>query len=409
MSEATLLTGEPATDTATTDADTADAVTALADWIAREQLATPVFGLVTHAVQPGVDRLRTELRARISYATKANAHPVLVQKLAGLVEEFNVTNLDHLDQLLAMGIEPNRIAWLHPILTPTLVDAVYGRGVRRFVIDDQAGLDRLTGRRDVRLTLRVRPPDLGESARSVARFGNTEDVLLEVGRAADAAGFDIEAVSFFVGTHGDGMGAGTPYRGSIEAAGRLRRRLAQDSIVVGTVNIGGGFPGSRRTLHTDHPNFFTGIRTALNEEFPEGVDVLCEPGRFFAEPSLVLVSRVLAARHVAGHNLVYLDSGAYNGLFEQSIIDAEDPLAMWTADRDAPRDVTRLLGPVMDSFDVVRKDRRLPRVRTDELVAFPNVGAYALGYTVGCEGTRPAEVRSLPDDLSIALSGRWFP
>jgi len=108
-------------------------------------------------------------------------------------------------------------------------------------------------------------------------------------------------------------------------------------------------------------------------------------------------------------NLTYLDTGAYNGLFEQSIIDPEAEMSMWTIDQSADRMPSELLGPVMDSFDVIRKGYRIPRLHDGEYVAFPGVGAYSTSYSVHCEGLQAPQVRPLPDEISLAIAGQWYP
>jgi diaminopimelate decarboxylase len=281
--------------------------------------------------------------------------------------------------------------------------------VRRFVVDDRRGLDLLlaTGA-DVAVTLRLLPPDSGEAPRSVVRFGNTADHLRGLARAAVAAGLQVEALSFFVGTNGAGMDQALPFRRGIEALARVYEQLHQDGIRVPTINIGGGFPGSRRRFHLDHPDFFARIKAVLAGTFGFEVSVLCEPGRYLAEPTLVLLTRVLATRQLAGRQLVYVDASAYCGLFGSTFIDPEDAPTIWSATEAVPLGPAELLGPIMDSFDVIQKGGRLPALREDDLLVLPNVGAYSLGYTATCEGLRPPGVVRLPDRLADALSAQWF-
>lgn len=379
-----------------------------AEWAA--ELRTPAVGLVRHTLRPGIDRLHTELGARVSYATKAGAHPLLLGELVDVVDEFNVTNLGHLEALLGAGVPAHRITWLHPVLTPAVMRAVLDRGIRRFVVDDRRGLDLLLSSGEaVAITLRLLPPDIGESSRSVVRFGNTEDALHELGRAAAAAGLTVEAVSFFVGIASANVAADMPYRCGIQALARLFRRLRADGIDIRMINIGGGFPGGRRRFHLDNPDFFRIVRSFVDAEFDHDVTVLCEPGRYLAEPTLVLLTRVLADRSRVSRRTVHLDASAYSCLFEHTFIDANAELCIWPADADGPWTPAELLGPIMDSFDVIRKARPLPALRDGALLVIPNVGAYTVGYSALCEGLQAPEIIPIPDDLSARLSEEWYP
>lgn len=384
---------------------------ALIDWAHEEQIQTPVLLLSAAALRAGVGELRGNLGARISYATKANAHPRVLATLEPLVDDFNVTNLVHLDALRALGTDPSRIIFLHPVATPATLAAVAQAGVRRFVIDDHRGLRLLaaTGLGDLRVTLRLLPPDSGESERSVVRFGNTAAALRELAADAAEAGIEIEGLSFFVGTAGVGMPQAAPYRGGIDQLSLLHEQLRDDGISVPTVNVGGGFPGSRRRFHLRHPDFFARIERMLDDGFPAGTQYVCEPGRYLSEPSMLMLSRVVADRVVAGRRFVHVDASAYAGLFETSFIEAggESPaIALLEHERPpAPADV---LGPVMDSFDVVKRGTQLPPLEEAQLLLLPNLGAYSVGFSTVCEGLRAPAVIEIPEQLDRELAATWY-
>jgi len=384
-------------------------VEGIAAWAEAEGLETPVFGFVPDVLPPGVERLRAELGGRISYSTKANPHPLVLRELVPLVDEFNVTNLVHLDDLLALGVEPGRVMWLHTVVAPKTLEAVLARGVRRFVVDDRRGVDLLaaTGA-DVAVTLRLLPPDTGEAERSVVRFGNTVEALEDVARHAVAAGLRVEGLSFFVGTDGEDMGEAAPYRAGIETLAGLHETLREGGIAVGTIVVGGGFPGSRRRFYVDYPGFLGRVREALEDAFGPGVTILSEPGRYLAEPTLVMLTRVVADRVVAGRRLVYLDASAYGGLFETTFIEPDSGPTIATRAEAGPPAPAEVLGPIMDSFDVLQKGGALPPVAEGELVVLPNVGAYAIGFVNQCEGIRSPEVVPLPEKPAAALAEEWY-
>ncbi|MFG1944091.1 hypothetical protein [Nonomuraea sp. NPDC048826] len=373
----------------------------VAGWAEDERVETPAFLFAPATLRAGVAELRTRLGARISYATKANAHPLVLRALEPLVEEFNVTNPGHLDTLLGLGVAPDRIAYLNPVIAPKTLKRVLASGVTRFVVDDARGLDMLP--ETAKITLRLRPPDAGESTRSVVRFGNSPDVLADLAVRARDRGLEIEALSFFVGTAGADMAQGMPYLRGIDLLMSLRERLAESGVTVPTINIGGGFPGSRDRFHHDHPGFFQKIAAAL----PADVDVLCEPGRYLCQPAMAMLGRVVADRVVAGRRLVYLDTSAYAGLFESTFIEPEAGVEIATARSGDPTPAA-VLGPVMDSFDVIARDATLPPMAEGDLVVLPNTGAYAWGYTAPVEGLSAAELIELPPGLSEGFAKTWF-
>jgi ornithine decarboxylase len=379
-------------------------------WAVDQAIDTPALLLSTSAIRAGVAHLREQLGGRVSYSTKANPHPVVVQELIPLVDEFNVTNLVHLDDLLGFGVEPSCITYVHPVMTAATLHAAVERGITRFVADDVRGVRLLAAAGgELRVTLRLLPPDIGEATRSVVRFGNTHDALREVAVEAVDAGLAVEGVSFFVGTAGDGMAEAVPFRTGIEQLAKLHADLDMDGITVPTVNIGGGFPGSRRRFHLEHPDFLARIRKIFAEQFPPEIQLLSEPGRFLAEPSMAVLTRVVADRTIAGRRMVYVDASAYGGLFESSFIEADgpDPMIWWNS-RQAPARPAAVLGPIMDSFDVVKRDVQLPPLEAGQLLLVPNIGAYSWGYMATCEGVATPPVVELPEDLDAELGTAWY-
>lgn len=386
-------------------------VDAVLSWMSVEHRKTPTFLFVPGALRSGVAALRRQLGGRISYAVKANPHRLVLSELVPLVDEFNVTNLHHLDTVLDLGVDPSRISWIHPVVTADTLAKAAERGVSRFAVDDKRGLRMVCAvTRKPKLTLRVMPPDTGEASRSLVRFGNAPDEVLDVFRSALDAGAEVEACSFFVGTAGAGMSAAEPFRRGIEQLGKLYEQLDGDRVALPVVNVGGGFPGSRSRFLTEHPEFFSLIREALWRQFGANVVAVSEPGRFLSEPAVAMVARVVADRVIGGRRLVYLDASSYGGLFEFCFIDhGGEQLAIQMRQLDGAPTRASVIGPIMDSFDVIRRDASLPPLREGDLVLMPNVGAYSWGYAAACEGLRPPELIEVPESVGVASEDAWWP
>ena len=380
----------------------------LIEWINSKGDRTPAFYYSADVIRAGVSKLKTELGAKIVFSTKANPHPIVLQDMVNLVDEFNVTNLSDLDTLLQLNVDPGRINWIHPVITSATIKNILFRGVRKFVIDDERGLNLLSVEAsNLLITLRMKPPDAGGSERSIVRFGNSKDIILDLAKKVVVAGHKIEALSFFVGFAGVGMSGAHPFISGIKALACLHTDLRDQGITVPVINIGGGFPGSQRQFYFKNPDFFYHIKHTIQENFDLNITVLCEPGRYIVEPCLLMASRVIADRELMGRRMVYLDVSAYGGLFEKSFIDPDDDLAIATQIEGNPKPAD-LLGPIMDSFDVIKRNCSLPLLKEGDVLLLANVGAYAIGYSNRAEGIRTPDVFKMPDKLSLALSDVWY-
>ncbi len=377
----------------------------LLEWAVEERLPTPLHLFSERGVTAAVSYLRWHLEARISYATKANPHPLMLAALRDRVDEFNVTNLAHLRAVLAAGVEPGRVAFINPVIAADTARKVLAMGVDRFVVDDARGLQTVASLgADVRLTLRLRPPWEGQSGRSVVRFGNTADALHDLALRAGEAGVRIEALSFFIGMHTESLEEAVPYEVALKELAALHGRLSADGIAVPVINIGGGFPGAYRRFHREHPDFFDRISDEIDSAFSDDVIVVCEPGRYLSEPAFAMLTRVIADRRIDGQRMTYLDGSGFAGLFETTFVDPGGSDLCLVTDRPGPATPTHLLGPIMDSFDVIKRDALLPPLEGGDMLLFPNTGAYSWGYAAACEGVRQPDVVALPPELDELIA-----
>lgn len=378
-------------------------------WATESDISTPAYLFCEGNVRSALAYLRAHLGARVSYATKANVHPLMLAALANDVDEFNVTNTTHMRAVLAAGVPPEQILFINPVIQTEAAGAALAAGIRRFVVDDDRGLHILTSLCEgLRLTLRLRSSRSSASARSIARFGNTVEGVRELGRRARNAGAYIEALSFFVGTHTGSDDPLAPYRSALKEAGAVHHGLAAQGIELPAINIGGGFAGARRKFYCKHPNFFEQLADEISVSLPEDVTVICEPGRFLSEPAMAMFARVVADRTINNQRMTYLDASAYAGLFESTFIDhSGDGLAIVT-NREGVATDTYLLGPIMDSFDVIKCNALLPPLDEGDIILLPNIGAYSWGYAASCEGLCSPDVLRLPPELDELMAAARF-
>lgn len=168
------------------------------------------------------------------------------------------------------------------------------------------------------------------------------------------------------------------------------------------VDIGGGFPGSDSAELTGGLLFrdvAAAIGPVLDDLFPEDVEVISEPGRYYATRTAVLACNVISRRaiyadaDVAKQNeseevahtnptsfLYYITDGVY-GSFNAILFDHMHPVAevvQSAASQEAHVFPSTVFGPTCDSMDLVVKGAPLPKLEVGDWLMFQNMGAYTI-------------------------------
>ncbi len=128
-----------------------------------------------------------------------------------------------------------------------------------------------------------------------------------------------------------------------------------------------------------------------------------EPGRLIAANAGVLISRVIHIHERAdsGQKFVVLDA-AMNDLLRPALYDAYHDIRPVAAPQSEATEVYDVVGPVCETGDTFSRDRALPRLKADDLVAFMTAGAY--GAVMGSEyNTRPLAPEVLVRDADWSI------
>ena len=375
----------------------------LAALVDRDAIPTPCFFFSANTVEQAVRYIRKELPATISYATKANCHPLMISAIRGLVDRFNITNVVQLKELLRCGVESSRIDFVHPAAKAEAYCEAFELGVRRFVVDDERGiasLKRLGA--SVECTVRVMPFQNSGTGRALTRFGCAPEESTVVAKKLLDVGLNLHSVSFYVGASNTRQDGRSTHLTGLDTLSTVVENLDRELVHLKAVNIGGGFPAFSSAFFQKLPEYFRNLRTAFVERFGETMELVVEPGRYFAQPSMSLYSRVVYDRNVGGRRLISVDASAYAGMFDTSFVDPDGPPpVIVTPMRDGERCAAELIGPLMDSYDVIQRNLWIPPLAEGDVVCFQAVGAYAWTYETKAEGSSPPTVIPVPYDVDV--------
>jgi ornithine decarboxylase len=233
---------------------------------------------------------------------------------------------------------------------------------------------------------------------------------------AKELGLDLYGVSFHVGS---GCGDLKPFADAVSAARDAFDLAERYGFEPKLLDVGGGWPGDD-SGDFSFKDVAGVVAEAIDHYFPasSGVDIIAEPGRYFAHASHTYAVTVIAKRQLSEAQLadtaeiesfgarptkdseeaisshaddgfkkaeasdnqpevaLYINDGVY-GSFNCVVFDHAQVFPKVLERRAGARTVaTKLFGPTCDSIDVVMACTRLPEMRVGEWIWFPGMGAY---------------------------------
>jgi ornithine decarboxylase len=306
---------------------------------------------------------------------------------------FDCASVNEIEMAMDAGATADRISYGNTIKKERDIERAFGLGIRLFAIDCIEEAEKI-GRvaPGSKVFCRVLTDGEGAEWPLSRKFGCVPDMAIDVLRHSKALGLIPWGVSFHVGSQQTNLDA---WDRALSDAKRVFATLAEEGIVLGLVNMGGGFP--TRYLK-DIPSaqvygqaIFGYLRKHFGNVLPE---TIIEPGRgMVGNAGTIKTEVVLISRKAANDNQrwVYLDIGKFGGLAETMDEAIRYPITT-PRDGDAMEPCV-LAGPTCDSADVLyeKTPYALPlSLEIGDEVLIENTGAYTTTYSaVAFNGFEP--------------------
>ena len=274
----------------------------------------------------------------------------------------------------AKSIQERRTVFANPCKTPQDIDSARNRGVPWATIDSCEELEKMKDALyQPELLFRVAVDDTASDTPFSKKFGlGSWEEVLRLYDAACGLGFRVGGFAFHVGS---GCRDYTQYTRALQHVdsmwGKLKAKGAHD---LHTIDVGGGFRAGAP--------YFIHAATAIQKgvaglDAAKGVNLIAEPGRFFATPSHDLFVRVIGKKPgVGGKGWRYtLDESVY-GQFSCIPFDGQKPpfaVVSRTPRKKAPG---ILFGRTCDSLDVLCFGTEMDELFVGDWLYFPWMGAY---------------------------------
>jgi diaminopimelate decarboxylase len=187
----------------------------------------------------------------------------------------------------------------------------------------------------------------------------------------------------------------------VEALRRLKQlveNLRKEGIEIQYLDLGGGLGITYEDEEPPHPIEYAS--TILEEIRGFGCTLILEPGRVIVGNAGVLVSKVLYTKENEEKRFVIVDAGmndlvrpSYYGSYHQILPVKEETREEIVAD---------VVGPICESSDFLAKGRKIPNLRSGELIAIMSAGAYGFSMSTNYNSRpRIAEILVRDDQMFV--------
>jgi diaminopimelate decarboxylase len=306
----------------------------------------------------------------VLFASKALSCTAAYRLFAEEGLSCDVASGGELHLALAAGVDPERIYMHGNNKTEAELRAALEAGVGHVIVDSLDEIERLerlgAGRRQ-RVLLRVTPgirPDTHEkiaTGQEDSKFGISLATLPLAVERCEAAGLEVRGLHAHIGSQVFDLD--------------VYGRLADVLVAAGDypeIDMGGGFAVAYTRDQSPPPA--AAYAEAMLERLPDGVRLLCEPGRSLVANPGVSLYTVGTVKDAAGvRRYVAVDGGMadnirpmlYGATYEAEI-----------ADRVGDSTACRLVGMHCESGDVLIEEARLEDPRVGDIVVVAATGAY---------------------------------
>ena len=341
----------------------------------------------------------------VCYSVKANSNLAILRLLAGMGCGFDVVSGGELERVLhADRRAAKKVVFSGVGKTAAEMDAALKAGILLFNIESESELELLAERAErrritARVALRVNPDVPAETHPYIStglhqhKFGvPIHDAPRLYGRAADSLFLEVAGVSVHIGSQITNL---APFAAAMQRVADLVRGLRQDGHTVRYVDAGGGLGIAYTQLGLPEFADFAARYAAAVTAPLRGLKLhlLLEPGRSIVGPAGVLLTRVLYHKSNNSKKFVVVDA-AMNDLVRPALYHAYHEIVPVVRDPAAGHHgLFDVVGPICETGDFFARDREMPPVKDDDLLAILDVGAYGMVLASNYNTRpRPAEI-----------------
>ena len=357
-----------------------------------ERYGTPLYVYSATAIRDRLEAFEKAFRSiphTVCYSVKANSNLSILRMLAREGCGFDVVSGGELERVLVADRRAARKVVFSGVgKTRDEMTAALKAGILLFNVESEAELWALTEcatrlRTVARMALRVNPDVAADTHPYIStglrkhKFGvPIRDARELYAKASGARYLKVSGVSVHIGSQITDV---EPFGEAVERVADLIRVLRSDGHRIDYVDTGGGLGIAYQEAEDFDVTVGRYARAVVSPLRGLRVRLLLEPGRAIVGSAGVLLTSVVYRKENGGKRFVVVDA-AMNDLLRPALYGAYHEIipVMQAANSETKTEVVDVVGPICESGDFFARDRELPRLEENDLLAILDAGAYGM-------------------------------
>ncbi len=321
----------------------------------------------------------------ICFAMKSNDNLSVVKTLLNEGAGLDIVSGGELRKALTLKANPKKIVFASVGKTEEEITLAIRAGILLFNVESVPELEEINRiakkmGRTVQAAIRVNPDVAAATHEWITtgtlkkKFGidlrSTRTIFKSQKRFSNVK---ISGLHVHIGSQ---ITTGKPFLRAIKKVIEFINVLRQDGVVLEYLDIGGGLGIIYKDENPQTAQQFADIILPFLQK--TGLKIIMEPGRFIVGNAGIFVTKVLYIKDNGYKKFVIVDGGM-NDLIRPSLYHAYHEIVP-VKTRQSSKFTADIVGPVCESGDFFAKDRAIPKVTKDDLLAVMSAGAY--GFTM---------------------------
>jgi len=355
-----------------------------------EEFGTPFFLYNWDVIENDVKEIKKAFNKKsglICYACKSNANLYLMKRIAQLGLGLDIVSAGELYLGMTAGFDPGKTVFAGVGKTETEIEQAIKYNILSFNVESEEEFNLIIKKSKVlkipaRVSIRINP-DVDPTTHPHISTGmgiNKFGISLESAKKLLIRAHEEESIKLMgIHTHiGSQVSSREAVRNTAQLLKDICNFLGERNIAVKYVNMGGGLPVSyeEKTESSFSPAEWAEI--IYNELEAIDSKLIVEPGRRVMARGGILITKVLYRKKTPLKDFIIVDSGN-NDFIRPTLYGASHRVVPVNGEQKE-KIVSDIVGPICESSDFFAKDIKIQDVKSGELLAILDTGAY--GFTL---------------------------